>query len=350
VRIPANHQPDGDWGAVEDNGTLPVEYTCNLTGQSPPLEWSGEPVGTKSFAIVVWHKPPDYETHGAKFYWIMWGIPGDVHSLPQNAGVKDSKFGNLGVNEHGGMEFEPTCSQGPGLKTYIYALYALDGIPNITKHSPAGYDNMTRDNFLAAIKDLIISQTVMRVNTDVGNMAAQGAPGAPGGAPAPGAPSTGAPPPAKPASSGKMVLTSSVVKEGGNMPDKYTRTGAKAGLSTVSPPLAWTGAPAGTQSFVLIGNGVQASGNEEVHWILYNIPGTTASLPEAVTGVGTAGQPFITPSEGAMGTYNKTFTLYAMSANITVADADKGDVAKVRAAMAGKILDTAALNYQFTVN
>ena len=35
---------------------------------------------------------------------------------------------------------------------------------------------------------------------------------------------------------------------------------------------------------------------------------------------------------------------------IIVADADKADVSKVRAAMEGKILDTGSLNYEFTVN
>ena len=133
------------------------------------------------------------------------------------------------------------------------------------------------------------------------------------------------------------------------MPDKYTRTGAKAGYTTVSPPLAWTGPPADTQSFAVIGSGIQSGGNEEIHWILYNIPGTAAGLPEDVNGIGTVGQPFITPSEGAAGTYKKTLTVYALSGPITVAEPDKADAAKVRAAMEDKILDTATLNYEFTV-
>jgi len=133
------------------------------------------------------------------------------------------------------------------------------------------------------------------------------------------------------------------------MPDQYTRTGAKAGITTVSPPIAWTGAPAGTQSFVVILNGESTDAFEEVAWILYNIPGATTSLAEGVKGVGTVGQAFVTPSEGAMGTYKKTITVYALSANITLSAADQADVAKVRAAMEGKILDTGVLHYEFTV-
>jgi len=359
LKIPANHQPDGDWAACEDNGTLPVEYTCNLTGQSPPLEWSGVPVGTKELAILVWHKPMDPPAPEAKFYWIMWGIKPTTTGLPQNAGAKDSKYGFLGLNEHKTAEFEPTCSSGSGLKMYQYNLFALDGPPQfeklkLTKNAAGGYDNVTRDTFMLAIKDVTICSTVMRVNTDVGNLAAQsgaaaGAAPAAGGAPSAGT-NTGKAPPPPPASSGKLLVTSSAVKEAGNMPDKYTRTGAKAGITTVSPPIDWAGAPVGTQSFAVILSGVSTSGLEEIHWIMYNIPGTTASLTEAVTGVGTEGQKFITPSEGAMGTYKKTITVYALSATITVAEADKADVSKVRAAMEGKILDTGSLNYEFTVN
>ena len=185
-------------------------------------------------------------------------------------------------------------------------------------------------------------------------------PPAGGGAPPPaGGADPGTPPtagtntgkaiPAAPVTSVKLVVTSTAVKEGGNMPDQYTRTGAKAGMTTKSPPIAWSGAPADAKSFALILNGPSLDGFEEVHWLVYNIPGTTTSLPEDVKNIGTVGQAFITPSEGAMGTYKKTINVYALSANITVADADKADVAKVRAAMEGKIVAYGALNYEFTV-
>ena len=113
---------------------------------------------------------------------------------------------------------------------------------------------------------------------------------APGAGPPPGSIPTGvstSPTPA-PTSSGKMALTSSVVKEGGSIPDMYSRTGAKAGLTTISPPLAWTGAPAGAKAFAVEG------WNGEIFWAVYNIPGTASSLPEAVQGVGTEIQKYKT--------------------------------------------------------
>ena len=149
-----------------------------------------------------------------------------------------------------------------------------------------------------------------------------------------------APDPA-PICSGKMALTSSVVKAGETIPDKYSRAGAKAGMTTVSPPLAWTGAPANTKSFAIIG------WNSVIFWSVYNIPGGTTSLPEDIQGVGTVSQKFITPSEGGPGTFDKHITLYALSANVNVDSS--ADVETLRKALNAVTLDSATLNYKMTV-
>ncbi len=328
IRIPA----DGKNPAVEDNGTLPLDYSCDGTSASPPLEWSGEPAGTTEFCLIMWHVPGP---NSSKFYWIIYNIPKEVHSLPKNVG---KAVGVLGLNEHNTREYEPPCSSGSGDKVYRLTLYALYDKPNM-KETP---DQVTRDVMLRSIKDVTLASATVNVHNErhSGEIVPP-TPTAQAG--------TGKPPPPAPFSSGKMTATSSALKESDRMPDKYTRTGAKAGYTTVSPPLAWTGPPADTQSFAVIGSGIQTGGNEEIHWILYNIPGTAAGLPEDVDGIGTVGQPFITPSEGAAGTYKKTLTVYALSGPVTVAEPDKADAAKVRAAMEDKILDTATLDYEFTV-
>jgi Raf kinase inhibitor-like YbhB/YbcL family protein len=50
----------------------------------------------------------------------------------------------------------------------------------------------------------------------------------------------------------------------------------------VSPALQWSGAPAGTQSFCLIMDDPDAPGGTWVHWVLFDLPGTAAGLPENV--------------------------------------------------------------------
>jgi Raf kinase inhibitor-like YbhB/YbcL family protein len=79
-----------------------------------------------------------------------------------------------------------------------------------------------------------------------------------------------------------MTLTSTGFKDGREMPAKYSQNGAE-----MSPPLAWSGAPDSTKSFVLVFHDLDAfvgnNGTDDVpHWMLWNIPGTATSLPEHV--------------------------------------------------------------------
>lgn len=80
-----------------------------------------------------------------------------------------------------------------------------------------------------------------------------------------------------------MTLSSSAFSNNGEIPDAYTCAGRDR-----SPPLTWSGMPAGTRSLALIVDDPDAPDPKApqrtwVHWVLYNIPATTTSLPEAVT-------------------------------------------------------------------
>jgi Raf kinase inhibitor-like YbhB/YbcL family protein len=79
-----------------------------------------------------------------------------------------------------------------------------------------------------------------------------------------------------------MKLTSPSFENQKEIPKKYTCDGAD-----VSPALAWSNVPEGTKSFALIVDDPDAPDPANprmtwVHWVLYNIPGTITSLPEAV--------------------------------------------------------------------
>jgi Raf kinase inhibitor-like YbhB/YbcL family protein len=78
-----------------------------------------------------------------------------------------------------------------------------------------------------------------------------------------------------------MTLTSSAFPDGGRIPAKYTQAGGE-----VSPPLAWTGVPENTTGFVVLVHDVDtAIGNgtdDMLHWLVWNIPVSTTSLPEHV--------------------------------------------------------------------
>jgi len=74
-----------------------------------------------------------------------------------------------------------------------------------------------------------------------------------------------------------LILSTSAFPSGGSIPAKYTCDGAD-----VSPALAWAGTPAGTASYALIADDPDAPAGTWVHWVLFNLPGTSAALPEGM--------------------------------------------------------------------
>jgi len=74
-----------------------------------------------------------------------------------------------------------------------------------------------------------------------------------------------------------MKLSSAAFDPGSTIPKKYTCDGPD-----VSPPLRWSDAPAGTQSFALIADDPDAPVGTWVHWVLYDLPGSAHELAENV--------------------------------------------------------------------
>jgi hypothetical protein len=74
-----------------------------------------------------------------------------------------------------------------------------------------------------------------------------------------------------------MQIATTAFPEGGTIPKKHTADGPD-----VSPPLNWSGAPAGTKSLALICDDPDAPRKTWVHWVLYNVPGDATGLPEGV--------------------------------------------------------------------
>ena len=74
-----------------------------------------------------------------------------------------------------------------------------------------------------------------------------------------------------------MKVTSSAFQAGQAIPTKYTCEGAD-----VSPPLQWSGVPAGAKSLALICDDPDAPVGTWVHWVLYDLPATATDLVEKV--------------------------------------------------------------------
>lgn len=119
----------------------------------------------------------------------------------------------------------------------------------------------------------------------------------------------------------EMKLTSPSFEPGGLIPREHTGEG-----ENTSPPLAWTSAPDGTQSFALVCHDPDAplvSGGSYgfVHWVLYNIPAAVTSLPadsneytSGPSGFGEEGYGGPMPPPGH-GTHQYYFWLFALSSD-----------------------------------
>jgi len=162
----------------------------------------------------------------------------------------------------------------------------------------------------------------------------------------------GAAPAAPPAPA--MRLTSASFGDSAIIPVLNTA----AGMS-LSPQLTWANAPAATQSFVLHMHDMEGARNktteDQLHWLVWNIPATTTTLPQGVpmgdlkdgshqtsaSGDGT----YRGPGAPATGTYHHyVIELFALDTKIDI-PANKMDPfdtrAKVLAAIQGHVLGKA---------
>ena len=156
-------------------------------------------------------------------------------------------------------------------------------------------------------------------------------------------------PPAAPA----MVLSTPAFPDGGVIPNRYTQVEKQ-----VSPALNWINAPANTQSFVLHMHDPEVSHNknvdDQVHWLVWNIPATAKGLPEGVAEgaqlpdgsrqISATGQVYRGPGAGANGPmHHYTFEIYALDTKLDVPNGtDAWDVRKaVMSAMNGHVIGKA---------
>jgi Raf kinase inhibitor-like YbhB/YbcL family protein len=78
-----------------------------------------------------------------------------------------------------------------------------------------------------------------------------------------------------------FTLTSTAFKNNGAIPPKYSFNAMGCTGENLSPPLEWKNPPAGTKSFALVVHDPDApTGSGWWHWVVYNIPADTTSLPE----------------------------------------------------------------------
>lgn len=104
-------------------------FGCHGKNISPELHWSGEPEGTRSFAVTVYD--PSAPSISGWWHWTVVNISVQEHKLNRGAGQVSGKLlpgGAIqGLNDYGFAGFGGACPpEGFKAHPYIFTVWALD--------------------------------------------------------------------------------------------------------------------------------------------------------------------------------------------------------------------------------
>ena len=135
--------------AFVDGKNIPDQYSCWGEGNSPPLEWSGAPNGTNSFALIM--DDPDAPS-GTYTHWVIYNIPssstGLAEAIAPDAQLADGSV--QGTNSSRRTGFTSPCPPS-GTHRYYFKLHALDTVLDL----PSG---ASKDQLLKAMQGHVLAQ------------------------------------------------------------------------------------------------------------------------------------------------------------------------------------------------
>lgn len=190
--------------AFLDHQALPIQFTCEGEGISPPLNWQGVPDETQSLVVIMDHmpnsnpldkpghkqKPNDARNEGnrlpsldkeakgehaaklekkegLRWYWSIYNIPTSMTGIDSgaNSDVNSNKkskqpigtFGSNVVNDNN--EYAPPCSKGPGLKSYTIHLYALSKMLELSESN-----HISADVLRAHMRGFVLASDALTVS------------------------------------------------------------------------------------------------------------------------------------------------------------------------------------------
>lgn len=275
-------------------------FGCTGSNVSPAIHWANAPAGTKSFAVTL--RDPDAPTDGGFWHWAMFNIPASTNALPAGAGQLKQGAG-LGTfvnarNDYGSASYGGACPPaGDKAHHYVLTVYALNvdhlDLPSGMPAALVSY--MVKSS---ALSSATLSATYSR----------------------PGPVQNFSLPPTLP----EFKLTSAEVLDGGviGTAQQYDQFGC-TGKNT-PPSLRWSGAPAGTRSFVVTMRDPDAPTDSGFwHWTVFDIDRTqsalkvdanslaSSSVKSGVNDYGSSGYGGPCPPVGAK-PHRYIFTVYAM--------------------------------------
>lgn len=118
--------------AFADGGRIPIRFTADGEGVSPPLLWSGVPAEAESLALIV--EDPDAPALQPIVHAVVWGLPPGNGGLGEGAIVADGPGNGDGTDVGRNSYFfegwlPPDPPTGHGEHRYAFQLFALGGGP-----------------------------------------------------------------------------------------------------------------------------------------------------------------------------------------------------------------------------
>ena len=114
--------------AFASGGRLPVRFTADGEGVSPPLLWNDVPAGTSSLALIV--EDPDAPALQPLVHALIWNLPPDETRLAEGAIARDGTGAEDGRDVGRNSFFAegwlpPDPPSGHGSHDYVFQLFAL---------------------------------------------------------------------------------------------------------------------------------------------------------------------------------------------------------------------------------
>lgn len=109
----------------QQNGDIPVRYTCDGDDISPPLTIENVPEGTQSFVLIV--DDPDAPM-GTWVHWVVWNIDPRTREIKEDSVPEGA---SQGMNDFSKLDYGGPCPPS-GTHRYFFKLYALDSTLDIT--------------------------------------------------------------------------------------------------------------------------------------------------------------------------------------------------------------------------
>jgi phosphatidylethanolamine-binding protein (PEBP) family uncharacterized protein len=143
---------------LESSDDLPVRYTCDGAGESPPFVVEAVPHPTVGLAVVAEY---DRGLINEPVFWTLWNVPPDTEripaGLPRTASLDSLGDARQGRPEGGEVGYEPPCPPTGRPYEHRFQVYALSD--PIT--APGGTDH---DTATEQIGDVVLAST--RVTVD----------------------------------------------------------------------------------------------------------------------------------------------------------------------------------------